>query len=68
MFYEKLLSSVLGPKYRYYIPVLNNINLYCIFVITIILGACAYSLNYFKEDCENSFIERVKQLRIDYER
>lgn len=67
MFYEKLFLSVFGPKYKYYIPVINNVNLYCIFVITIILGACAYSIQYYKEDCENSFIERVKTLRIKYE-
>lgn len=67
MSYDKFLLSVFGPTYRTYIPAINNINLYCIFVVTIILGAFSYSLRYYKEDCENSFIERVKQLRIKYE-
>lgn len=64
MSYEKFLLAVFGPKYKSYIPMVNSVHLYCIFIITLIIGACAYSLHYYKQDCENSFIDRVKLLRL----
>ena len=64
MSYDKALLSVFGPNYRQYIPLINNINLYCIFIITLILCCLIYTLHHFQEDCENSFIKRVKSLRM----
>lgn len=64
MSYEKFLFSMFGPNYKRYIHTLNNINLYFIFVITLILSCLIYTLYNFEQDCENSFIKRVKSLRI----
>lgn len=64
MSYDKFLLAVFGTRYKSFIPIINSVHLYCIFVITIILSACAYSLHYYKQDCANSFIDRVKTLRL----
>lgn len=64
MSYENFLFSLFGPNYRRYIPLISNINLYCVFVMTLILSCLIYTLHHFQEDCENSFIKRVKTLRM----
>lgn len=64
MSYEKALLSFFGPNYKRYIPLINNINLYCIFIITLILSCLIYTLHHFEENCENTFIQRVKSLRM----
>lgn len=64
MSYDKFLLTVFGSRYKSYVPIINSVNLYCIFIITIILSGCAYFLHYYKQDCENSFINRVKTLRL----
>lgn len=64
MGYEKLLISIFGSNYKRAIPLINNINLYCIYIIILILCCLLYSLDHFEVDCENSFIKRVRSLRI----
>lgn len=64
MSYNKVLFTLFGPDHTRYIPLINDINLYCIYLITLILSCLIYTLHYFKEDCENSFIKRVKSLRM----
>lgn len=64
---EKTLFAFFGPNYKRYIPYINNINLYCMFIITLILSCLIYTLHHFENDCENSFIKRVKSLRMKNE-
>lgn len=66
MFYEKFLQSVFGSHYKNHLSLLYSIHLYCLFVVTLVVLICAYTSFNQLRDCENTFIDKVKTLRLKY--
>ena len=64
--YNQFLYSLLGPNYRKLLPIVNNFNVYCLLMATIFISCTIYFVHNYERDCENSFADKVKLLRLKY--
>jgi hypothetical protein len=62
--YHNFLYSLLGPNYKNFLPIVNNINTYCLYVLCLFILLMIYFVHRYDKDCENSFAEKVKLLRL----
>lgn len=60
------LQYVFGSRYASYRPYFHGIQLYCLFVITLVLSLAAYIVDDAGQHCDQSFSQRVKALRHKY--
>lgn len=66
MSYRSFLKSVFGSQYDMYAPYLYKLQLYCLFVVTLTIAICAYSIKHLKYKLDKTFEERVHALRVKY--
>lgn len=64
--YTSFLQAVFGNHYTLHAPYLYGLHLYCLFVITLTLSLCVYSLIGYKDICDRTFQERVHLMRAKY--
>lgn len=60
------LEYVFGSRYASYRPYFHGIQLYCLFVITLVISLAAYVVDDVDQNCDQSFSQRVKALRHKY--
>ena len=66
MSYRTLLQSTFGNQYSLLVPYIYSIHLYCLLVVVIVVSASAYTIRYYRRECDQSFAERVRVLRLKY--
>lgn len=66
MAYKSFLKSVFGNQYAVHSPYLHGLNLYCLFVITLTISLCVYTLHQHQHVCDKTFKQRVHDLRVKY--
>lgn len=64
--YHSFLQSIFGNRYTLYAPYIYSLNLYCLFVITLTVSLCVYSLLGYQDVCDQSFQQRVHLMRVKY--
>lgn len=64
--YQTFLRAVFGNQYTIHAPYLQTINLYCLFVITLVISLCVYTIHRFRNAYDRSFAERVHSMRAQY--
>lgn len=64
--YQSFLQAVFGPRYALHTPLLQTIHLYCLFVVTLTLSLCLYTLFGYHDTFDRTFRQRVHQLRVKY--
>lgn len=64
--YQSFLKAIFGSAYARHAPYIYGLNLYCLFVITLTISLCVYSLFGFKDICDETFQQRVHRLRVKY--
>lgn len=66
MSYETFLQSVFGNQYSLHVPYIYSIHLYAVLIVVIVIAASAYTISHYRTECDRSFVERVRNLRIRY--
>lgn len=64
--YTSFLQAIFGSHYTLHAPYIYGLHLYCLFVITLVLSLCVYSLIGYQDICDRTFQERVHLLRVKY--
>lgn len=66
MSYKSLLQSTFGNQHSLLVPYMYSIHLYCLLVVVIVVSASAYAVRYYRSECDQTFAERVRILRLKY--
>lgn len=66
MTFHSLLHTAFGQQSAQHLPHLHSLHLYCLLVVCLVIALCAYTVRHYRLECDQSFAERVKVLRLKY--
>lgn len=64
--YQNFLKAVFGNRFTVYSSYIYGLNFYCLFIVTLTISLCVYSLLDYKDIFDKTFEERVHTLRVKY--
>lgn len=64
--YHSFLKSIFGSQYQVQLPYLHTIHLYCLFIVTLVVTLCTYTIHATRLEGHRTFEDRVHALRVKY--
>lgn len=59
-------QAVFGSHYKFHVQYTYSLQLYCLFVITLTISLCIYTVHQYRVLTDKTFEERVHGLRAKY--
>lgn len=63
---QSFFRAVFGGQHQLHSHYLYGLQLYCLFVITLMISLCLYAIHQSQALCDKTFEERVHGLRVKY--